>query len=790
MGKKMFLGFIVSLFFAIRLASTVYADGIIIPDPPVCNGRPCWDPGSPIPMEQLSIRHHNVTVLIQNQVAVTRVDQVFHNPNPYEVQGVYIFPLPAEATVSAFSLWIDGEPVKGEILEAEEARRTYEEIVRRMSDPALLEYADRGAMRASVFPIPPGGERRIELEYSQVLTAEEGLVKYIYPLNTEKFSKAPLEEVTVNLEISERSPVRAAYSPSHPVAIERLADNHLRVGYEDMDVRPEKDFALYYSVGEGQAFHLLSYRDSHDPQDADGFFLVLLAPRLDVQPLAIAKDVLFVLDRSGSMEGEKFRQSQEAARYVLRHLNPDDRFNLISFSSGMEFFAQGMRPAEDAPQALAWVDGLHAAGGTDINRALLEAISMADRERPTYLIFLTDGLPTEGEVVSQKILANLAQATSSNIRLFAFGVGYDVDTYLLDSLAQAHRGAATYVLPGEPLGEILSAFYNRIGTPLLTDLSLDFGDLPVYDLYPQPLPDLFQGSQIVAVGRYREGGATTVTLSGWVGDEKHSFVYTDQFLRLDSSASNFGPESAIPRIWATRKIGHLLNQVRLKGANQETINQIVSLSIRFGIVTPYTSYLVTEPIPFGASERERIADEQFQKLQMMPTAPVYGQQAVEQAAGEGLLSRAEVPAEQLVESRESIRITGASTFVYREGIWIDTRFDSGEMQPLRVAFLSPDYFRLAESWPELAVAFALGREVIALAGGQAYQVVAEGSAGDQIPSAALQATAVPGAVQTTQEPGEVEALPANPDRKLILFGAGLSLTFVLSLLAWRRRRHA
>jgi Ca-activated chloride channel homolog len=229
-------------------------------------------------MVQLAIKYHHVEVTIEDQIAVTRIDQVFYNPNDWTVEGTYVFPLPLDAAATDFTLWIDGKPVQGEVLDASQARQTYEEIVRSLQDPALLEYAGRGALKASVFPIPPQGERRIELEYTQVLTAEDGLVRYIYPLNTEKFSAQPLESVSINLEVRSREAIRAVYSPTHTIDTSRLDDHHIRAGYEASDITPDSDFALYYSIGESEAFHLLTYRSPEDAGDPDGFFLLLLAP--------------------------------------------------------------------------------------------------------------------------------------------------------------------------------------------------------------------------------------------------------------------------------------------------------------------------------------------------------------------------------------------------------------------------------------------------------------------------------------------------------------------------------
>jgi len=761
--------FLIAGFLALFFPMTARADGIIIPEPPICDPcppPPCpgpWICPPPTPIAQLVVRYHHVTVTIEDQIAITHVDQVFYNPNNWAVEGTYMFPLPADAAVSGFTLWIDGKPIEGQVLDAEQARRTYQEIVTSLRDPALLEYADRGAVRAQIFPIPPRGERRIELEYTQALTAEGGLVRYIYPLNTEKFSAWPLEDVSVSVDLQSSAPIRAVYSPSHAVDISRESDHHITAGYEDQNVLPDSDFALYYSIGESQAFHLFTFRDPQDPDDPDGFFMVLLAPRPDAQQQTLPKDVLLVLDRSGSMEGEKFTQAQDALRYILRHLNPEDRFNIISFSTGLETYGRSLRPADEASEALAWVDRLSAQGSTDINRALLEAASMVEPDRPTYLIFLTDGLPTEGVVESQEILDNLQSSAPDNLRLFSFGVGYDVDTFLLDSLAQAHHGTSAYVLPGERLDETLSAFYAKISTPVLTDLQLDFGDLAVYDLYPSPLPDLFSGSQIVAVGRYRRSGQTDVTLTGRVNDQTQTFHYPDQTFSSDSREDP-GVLTSLPRLWATRKVGYLLNEIRLQGPNQETIDQIVRLSIRYGIVTPYTSYLVTEPMPLGEAGQSRIANQAYEALQSAPTAPSSGQEAVEKAADQGLMAGAEAPVAPDEQAAGRVKIVGSHTFVLTDQAWIDTAYDPDRMQTTKVAFLSEDYFALVNARPELADAFALGQSVIALSEGIAYEVVPQNQVVGpvEIPPVDEPSTPTPALPTLTPQPANLPSTDAGP----------------------------
>jgi Ca-activated chloride channel family protein len=617
---------------------------------------------------------------------------------------------------------MDGEPVQGEIMDADQARNTYEKIVATLRDPALLEYAGQGAMQARVFPIPPMGERRIELEYTQALTAENGLVQYVYPLSTEKFSSEPLENVSITVDVSARQSIRAVYSPSHSISISREDEHHLLAGYEERDVLPDQDFSLYYSIGESEAFHLLTFRDPFDQQNPDGFFLLLLAPGLQGSVRAVPKDVMIVLDKSGSMEGEKFEQAQDAIHYILDKLNSKDRFNLVSFSTGVELFSKEMQSSESVDSAISWVKQLSAEGSTDINRALLEATSILGNERPSYLIFLTDGLPTVGEVESEKIIANLTGFAPDNLRLFTFGVGYDVDTYLLDSLAQAHHGRSTYVVPGEPLDEVVSNFYSNISAPVLTDLDLDFGNLVTYDIYPHPLPDLFMGSQISVVGRYRQGDVTDVTLSGAADGRSQQFVFADQKFEERSSNLN-GSTTSLPSLWATRKIGYLLQQVRLNGPDPEIIDEIVKLSIRYGIVTPYTSYLVTEPLPLGIEEQERIASDEFNRFNDQAALPSFGKQAVEEAEGQNSLASAEAVAPTPAESQGKVRTIGSRTFIQSDGMWIDTMYDPGKMETIEIEFLSKDYFLIAKEQPEMANAFALGSRVIVVFGDQAYEVV-------------------------------------------------------------------
>jgi Ca-activated chloride channel family protein len=751
-------------------AGSALADGIIIPEPPVCEFGPC--PG-PIPITQLSIEYHRVRVTIEDQVAITHVDQVFRNDNDWVVEGTYIFPLPKDAAVDQFTLWIDGEPVEGKILSREEARRIYEEIVYSLRDPALLEYMDQGAVQASVFPIEPGDTRRIELEYTQILPADSGLIQFKYPLNTEKFSALPLEEVSIVVEIDSNAPLKAIYSPTHSVAIDRQGDSRATVSYEASHVLPDKDFDLYYSVAEDAiGLNLLSYRD---PEGGDGFFLLMASPGFESDPdAAIPKDVLLILDQSGSMEGDKFRQAQDALKYVLDHLNPNDRFNIIAFSTGSQSYASGLRSSEEASEAMRWVDSLSARGSTDINRALLEGVQQLSRERTSVMIFLTDGIPTEGVVNTEMLLDNIQEAAPSNLRLFAFGVGFDVDTFLLDSLAENHHGATTYVSPGQAIDEIVSGFYAKVNSPILTDIELDFGDVVVYDMYPDPLPDLFSGSQLILVGRYRDAAFSPIRLTGRVQGNTQSFEYDDVRFRQS------GGDEFLPRLWATRKIGSLLREIRLHGPEQELVDQIVKLSIRYGIVTPYTSYLVTEPGALSLEVQEELSRQTFSDMAAAPTE-VTGQSAVERAEGESNLADAEIAPSEGFEG--IVKIIGSKAFRYLQGVWIDTSVDPEQIDTIQVPFLSPDYFELAGADPQLGDALALGPAVIVDFDGMVYEIVDAEATGDEF-------------VLPEQEPIEepvpfddVDARPVSGGRAINLpcIGSLGLIGMVILPAAWRRK---
>jgi len=664
----------------IGISVGVRADGVILPDDPEHG----W----------LSIVYHDVEVAVRDGVVTTHVDQLFRNGTGRDVEGRYIFPLPSGAVVSSFTMWVDGEALEARILDADEARAIYEDYVRRAIDPALLEYIGRDTLSARIFPIPAGGERRIELTYTELLSAEGGTYRYRYPLDTERFSARPLERVTICVDLQTSAPLGAVYSPTHALGVVRTADHSASGLYEAFNVLPTQDFLLYYSsmAADAVGMTLLTYRVPGE----DGFFLLIVTPpELAPSGATIPKDLVFVLDASGSMSGRKIEQAKEALRFVLENLNSDDRFAVISFSDSSRALHTGLVPvsAENITRATGWASRIEAGGGTNIDGALSLAFSLFEANgRPKFLIFLTDGEPTVGEVDPATIAQHAVDANATEARMFAFGVGNDVNTVLLDQLAQENRGTTTYVLPGENLEVALSNFYHKIASPVLADTTVAVDGVDVFDLQPTVLPDLFRGTQLLLLGRYHGEAEARITVSGNAGGIATAYTTLSTF-------PAFSLESAfLPRLWAGRKISYLLNQIRLYGESDELVDAVVALSRRYGIITPYTSFLVDSDI--GSDEEAADA------VRQATAAPAVGANAVAGASSLKALSEAET----VQTGIEGVRIVEDRTYFYRNGVWIDSEYTDEET--LDIALYSDAYFELTEIVRWIGLHLALGERLV------------------------------------------------------------------------------
>lgn len=711
-------------------AGRVFADGmIIIPRPPG---------GGPQTPFQMEVKYHHVQVDITGQVAKTRVEQEFFNPTGSRLEGTYLFPLPEGATISDFAMDVNGKMTEAELLDAGKAKIIYEDIVRRMRDPALLEYSGKGAFRARIFPLEPHSGKKIRISYTQPLTADNRVLEYTYPLNTEKFSTKPLDEVSIRVNLRAGAKIKTIFCPTHQVEITRHGDDRAVVGFEARDVKPDTDFTLYFSADEKEiGMSLLTYK----PSGEDGFFFLGITPAYEeTKNAAVPKDIAFVLDTSGSMAGKKMEQARKALLFCVENLNTGDRFELVRFSTEAENLFGSLAAADRAnrERAMKFIENLKPIGGTNVEDALARAADVfkGDSKRPKIIVFITDGKPTIGATDEETLVRKISGFTSGNVRVFTFGIGDDVNTHLLDRITEASRAYRTYVRSGEDIEVKVSSFYEKIKSPVLVDLKLNFGSgLRVFKTYPKELPDLFHGSQLMVFGRYSGKGDSAITLEGSVDGKKRTFTYRAHFDGGNEKASFIAP------LWASQRTGFLLDEIRLHGEQQELKEEVIDLARRYGIITPYTSYLIVEDEKervvrndlreehqtLGAVSRrapaleKELKDEYLAMRKKSGADSVTASQEVEnlkQAANkaeirQGQSRLAYTDRDGNVQNLASQnRIVGGRAFYQTGTFWNDSRIQSlKNQQARRIQFAGAEYFSLLAKYPSSAQYLALGRNV-------------------------------------------------------------------------------
>jgi Ca-activated chloride channel homolog len=690
------MGFTVAL--ATTLSAAAFAQGWIEPIRP-------WPGGMGVARVRTAVQ-----VNVTGRVASVTVEEWFQNRGPGLGEGSYLYPLPGEAVFSSFSLWQGDQELRGETMDATQARSIYEEIVRRRRDPALIELAGHGMIRARVFPINPGETRKITLRYTQVLDRVGDAWRLRYATGPSSESAPRSFRVVLDSAARFGSP----YSPTHQLRSERHGDR-LEVTLADSGARGSRsDLELLLPLARGTVGTSLV---GHHPVGEDGYFMLLLAPGAPADAATVHRDVVAVLDISGSMSGEKIEQAKAALIQLLSTLRTGDRFRLIAFSSGVRRSSADWTPVtpEDRRTAEDWVRALTAEGGTNIAGALTEAFAAAPREDALgVVVFLTDGLPTVGEANPERI-ADAAERSRGSYRVFAFGIGDDVNTYLLDRLTERARGVTEYLRPGADIEVAVSDLAAKIASPVLTDLALTAGaGVEVYDVQPEHLPDLFAGEELVVFGRYRGAGAGewSVTVRGRRADR------SEEFRAATSDRENDGARY-IEQLWAARKAGSLSQEIRLRGQNAEVMRELRDLALRYGILTDYTSYLVQEP---GAVAWRQPPP----PMPMLAPRDQAGAGAVAQAQEQGRLkssvnldaitvtsAAAEVDG-ALARRRDAgapARRIGARVFVLKDSVWTDTHHVDS-LRVVHVAPYGPAYFALLRALPELVEPAGLSPAVV------------------------------------------------------------------------------
>jgi Ca-activated chloride channel homolog len=592
------------------LATSAWGQGILIvvdPPHPVPLPRPIIWPRPPMPPPEppmsYKIKELSVQARIVDQVARVQVSQSFVNTGSRQMEVAFVFPLPYDGAVDQLTFMVDGKEYPGKLLPAKEARSIYESYVRRNQDPALLEWIGTGMFKTSVFPVPPGAERKVTMRYNQLLRKDRQVTDFLFPLSTAKYTSSPVEKVSIEASIESEIEIKSVYSPTHAVDVRRPDDRHAVAKYEVTNQVPSGDFRLFFDNTPGKVgASVLSYRPE---KEQEGYFLLLASPQIETKSAdRPKKTAILVVDRSGSMSGKKMDQAKEALKFVLSNLREGDTFNIIAYDSNVESFRPELQRFDEATRkaALGFVEGLYAGGSTNIDGALSAALNMIqDASRPSYIVFLTDGLPTAGETNEAKIVDRSRQANKHRSRLITLGVGYDVNSRLLDRLSAANHGQSEFSRPDENLEAHVGRLYSRISSPVLTEVTVNFdleGVRPedgaaVNRVYPRDVRDLFEGEQLVLVGRYKKPGDAKVVVRGKLGKDEQKFDFPAKLVEKSPDESY----AFVEKLWAVRRIGEIIDELDLQGKNDELIQELVTLSTKHGILTPYTSFLADDNPP-------------------------------------------------------------------------------------------------------------------------------------------------------------------------------------------------
>ena len=724
-------------------AMGVEGQGWVVPRPcamPVEDRAQITLPVRPCDARVVRVRSDVRAELVGNgssRVVRYEIDERFVNRGGRIGEADYLFPLPKGAAFQDLKLSIDGELVGGETMSAGDARRIYEEIVRRQRDPALVEWMGYGLLRARIFPINPGEEKRVVVRFQMVAEREGDALRVDY-FRGARTATNPSERTTPDagrtsfaLSYPRTPELGTPYSPTHSIEV----DDEGNVRH--VDVRGDaSDLTLLIPVRERNEAAISVLANA--PGGEDGFALVSLAP-----PASLARaeptprDVTLVLDVSGSMNGPKMEQARAAGRQLLQTLRPGDRFRLIDFSSDVHTFRDEFVAAspENLRAAGRYLDALEAQGSTNIAGALREALGTNRGrdagERLPVVLFITDGEPTVGERDPGRI-ADEANHSRGGARLFTFGVGADVNVTLLEQLALQGRGTAQFVRPDESVERAVGLVATRIADPVLTDVRIHTeGDVRLSRVLPQQPVDLFAGQDLVLLARYAGHGNTRVVFEGKHRGETVRWVSTIDFPERERE------NPFVARLWATQRIGWLAAEKRKNGGSTEIDDEIRQLGERFSIPTEFTSYLVQEP-NMVADRMRRGAVGNAAGGTPPAAAPMPARDRAFESAKAASAQRVATSVAALdsmssgyAGAAGAVKRAGSHTFIWRDAMWTDVKpAESASARTVRIKAFSKAYFDLISAVPDLREIFAIGDRVTVR--GRAVTVVVSESGAEEL----------------------------------------------------------
>jgi len=611
-----------------------------------------------------------------------------------------IFPLGDGSIISGVTLKEGGKTLEGVVMTKEKAAAWYRSLTQRRRDPALLEHYGEALFRARVFPVPAGGTSELTFSYDRVLRPEGDLQRLHVPLTAFRRVAGPFD-LNITGSLAAEHAITTLYSPTHALGAslkEQPSSDQRFVATFSATAKASKaelDFVAYFKANPAVGVIDVSVLSERPDPQSPGYFVAVIRGLPGEKRKPEPRDVVFVLDRSGSMQGKKIEQAKAALKFLVQRLGPDDRFNLVTYSSTVDVYAPKLSKSGDVNDVVAFIDAVEANGGTDIQSALTKALAQFDgTERTNQIVFLTDGLPTVGERDHRKISARIREANKAATRIVAFGVGYDVNGAFLDRLAVQNHGLSEYVLPSDNIEDKVPGFYGRMQNPLLLDTEVAFQGVAVKDVFPSTIGDIYGGHHAVVTGRYTEPGSARIVVSGRREGERCEFSFTTTL----RAAARPGGSQLVARIWATKKIGFLVDEIRLNGENKELVDEIVRLGTRFGILTEYTSFLAAP----GADAAETAANGTRALEEVRKRAGVTaGSHGVAQAANSKRMQRiGQAQQEQSWLGRDGERVTvrgvqslKGRTLFKRGETWLDasvTREAHGDAET--VEYFSEAFF--------------------------------------------------------------------------------------------------
>ena len=537
--------------------------------------------------QHLELTSVTVAVQIDERIARTRTDQIFTNHADWEVEGIYEFTLPEGAIITDLVLWIGDKRIQGEVLEKEEARRTYDDIVGRRIDPALIEQVTPNQFRLSIFPFPANGSRRVEFEYMQLLESHNGRLDYSFPLAPETDQPLQMELFVLRAQVRSQHAFEVTTSGLPRLTEVGRPDAHrANIFFGDEKVKPREDFTLTIRQTDDRPKpSVLSFA----PQANDdlGYYALWLPPLPELtQGDPLPRSLTFVIDISSSMQQGKLQAVKGALAAAIDALDVADLFNIVVFTHRADSFAAAPVPADpdNKKAATAFINQQDALGVSNFEAGLGRAMQQAfPANRVNHVIFLTDGLPTLGEVELGPLSELIGEWSAGQARLFTIGVGRDVDQGFLTGLAEEHRGEAYFLSEEGDIEAALQDLFESFTFPILLLDELSFDQVEIHDVHPRGVEALAAGRELFQVGRYRGGGTFTLSLTGHVGEENVSVDFPMEFTQIDVSGS------LIPRLWAYQKIQALEEQIARFGEQQELLDDILALGLEYRLVTRRTS---------------------------------------------------------------------------------------------------------------------------------------------------------------------------------------------------------